>query len=404
MINKIILLFILLASCLSAQTKEILKLELENRNLPFGLVEQQPKALPKVALVLSGGGARGLAQLGIIRVLEEREIPIQTIVGTSIGSIIGGLYSSGYTINDIDSIIINAPWLDFFSLEKTDRRELFLDQKITEDKSLVALRIDGLSPVIPTSINTGLKVSSFLNLLTLNAPLKYKNSFDELLYQFRAVATNIVDGNAITISNGPLNEALRASAGISFLLPPIKKDSLILVDGGVISNIPVYVAKELNSNYVIAVNSTSPLSDVDKLVYPWEIADQLVTIPGKILSQQQMKEANVVMEPDLGNLINSDFSDVRSIIKNGYVTALEYADTIEAEINRSFCKNLNQEKKFYHNLVLPETPTNIETSIHNKYINKKKISNLSLMCDLYHVQKTGDYKNVYAEISSRPTC
>lgn len=400
MLKNILLIILITTPFLLGQSKDVLKLELESKNLPFGLITYQPKALPKTAIVLSGGGSRGLTQLGILRVLEERQIPINSIVGTSMGSIIGGLYSSGYTTDDLDSIIVNAPWLDFFSLEKADRRELFLDQKITEDKSLLVLRMNGLTPVIPTSINTGLKVSSFINLLSLNAPIKYEKSFDELLFRFRAVATNLVDGKSITISDGPLSEALRASSSISFLLPPIKKDSLLLVDGGVISNIPVDVAKKMDNNFIIAVNSTSDLKDVNELVYPWEIADQLVSIPGKILSDQQMSMADVVIQPDLGDIETSDFSNVQAIIQNGYISALSYIDTIEAGINSSFCNNLNIDEKYYYNLVLPKEPTNIEISLVNKYKFDKKISNKSILFDLYQLQKSGDYESVHAEIIS----
>src|SRR5690606_4431561 len=155
---------------------------------------------PVVAVALSGGGARGLAQIGVLKALKEADIPIDIIVGTSMGSVIGGLYSAGFSFDEIDSIAREIDWNSLLTLDReSNRRELFVDQKITEDRAIFALRLKGLTPVLPTSINDGQKLSNFLNLLTLQAPIHVNDNFDELRTQFRAVCTDLVSGSPVII-------------------------------------------------------------------------------------------------------------------------------------------------------------------------------------------------------------
>ncbi|MDO8549635.1 MAG: patatin-like phospholipase family protein, partial [Ignavibacteria bacterium] len=232
-ISKIIFLFLLCLSQSFGQNSYTVKIDYRINSLPFGLEEKVPKKKPIVALALSGGGSRGLAQIGVLRALEEAGIKIDLIVGTSMGSIIGGLYATGYSIDQIDSIAINTDWDDLLSpAAETDRRELFVEQKITEDKAILTLRLDGFSPIIPTSINTGHKLSNYLNLLTLQAPVHSNSSFDDFKIKFRAVCTNLVTGSPVIIDGGSLSQAMRASSSVSFFLSPVLKDTLILVDGG----------------------------------------------------------------------------------------------------------------------------------------------------------------------------
>ena len=172
-----------------AQNEYVISVEHKSKNLPFGLTKQISSTKPVVALALSGGGARGLAQIGILEALDEAGINVDMIVGTSMGSIIGGLYSAGYSVEQLDSIARSTDWNDLLASEReTDRRELFIDQKVTEDKAVFSLRLKGLTPVLPTSINNGQKLSNFLNLLTLQAPIHIDSSFDELKTKFRADA------------------------------------------------------------------------------------------------------------------------------------------------------------------------------------------------------------------------
>jgi len=399
--KKIFFLFILFTVInLFGQDTTYLKLNLIDKPLPFGLSEKIPFDYPNVAVVLSGGGSKGIAQLGILKSLEENNIRFEYLVGTSMGSIIGGLYSSGYSIHQIDSIFHSANWNDFFSLETTDRRELFIEQKITEDKAIFALRLDGFTPVIPNSINTGQKVSNFLNLITINAPIRPKNNFNDLLYKYRAVSTDLVSGATIVIGDGSLSRAMRASSSVSFLLPPVESDSLILVDGGLTANMPVNIAIELGSEFTIAGNTTSGLRNKNELNYPWEIADQLVSIPMKIINERQIENADIIIQPEIKDINGADFSKIDEIIKRGYNAAQNQIDYIKNSLNNLF-KNKITDKEIYFNSIEPYNKnSNIENNIAQSFKTADSISNRDILFELYQLYDKGIYKNLSAEIIS----
>jgi len=146
--------FVLLLSNNYGQTKYTLSLDVVQKKLPFGLTEYIPAQKPNVALALSGGGARGLSQIGVLKAFEEAGIKPDLIVGTSMGSIVGGMYAAGYTIEQVDSIARDTDWNDLLTLKtQSNRRDLFIDQKVTEDRAIFSLRLDGLNPILPTSFN-----------------------------------------------------------------------------------------------------------------------------------------------------------------------------------------------------------------------------------------------------------
>ena len=320
------------------------------------------------------------------------------------GSIIGGLYSAGYSIPQIDSIAVNTDWdMLLASDRETNRRDLFIDQKITEDKAIFALRLKGLTPILPTSLRGGQKISNFLNLLTFQAPIHISSSFNELKGKFRAVCTNLVTGNPVVLGSGSLSEAMRASSSVSFFLSPIQIDSLTLVDGGLVANIPVKIAKNLGGQYIIAVNTTSPLHTQKELSLPWEVADQVVSIPMKKLNESQLKEANAVITPNLDGISLSDFSNVKSIIKKGYEAALPGINKIKSQIDSCFRKNLNVKEFYIRNVLIDSSASKIEMPLLQKYSMHDSVSNIQILTDLYSLYSTGNYKNLTAKIIQYPT-
>ncbi|MCU7497355.1 MAG: BamA/TamA family outer membrane protein [Ignavibacteria bacterium] len=395
-----VILPVLIAGSSSAQQKNIIALEYKEARLPFGLKEKVVAQQPSVALVLSGGGARGLAQIGVLRALSEHEIPFKLIVGTSMGSIVGGLFSAGYSVHDLDSIVHSLPWNELMtSTEESNRRDLFVDQKITEDKALVAFRLEGLHLVLPTSISTGQRLSNYLNLLALNAPIHVNSDFDELKYNFRAVCTDLVTGNLVELKNGSLSQAMRASSSVSFLVSPVKMDSLLLVDGGLVANVPVQLAKNYGSDLTIAFNTTSPLNSAKDLDYPWNIADQIVSIPMRLLTQQQLKAADVVISPQIGNKKNTDFTGLDSIIYKGYASTLPLIGTIEQKI-RELYKTKLKEKEFYvKNVEYDETDGQIQRALLYKYSRKDSVSSYEILSDLASLYTSGDYDSLYVKLS-----
>jgi NTE family protein len=383
-----------------SQEKDTLRLELINKQLPFGLTELVPANLPKVGLALSGGGARAISQVGMLRALEEYKIPVEIIVGTSMGSIIGGLYSAGYSIDELDSIAINTDWIDLFSAEQSKRNELFVDQKVTEDKAILSLRLDGLKPILPRALNSGIRGANFLNILAINAPIQATDNYNNFRFVYRAVSTDLVNGRQVLLDSGPLSLSMQASSSVTLLLPPVKSDTLLLVDGGLVANIPVKETRKLGAEIVIACNAVSPLYQESELNYPWIIADQLISIPMQILNEQQLEEADFIIQPDLGVTKNTDFYKVNELIGKGYSTALQKISFIESEFKRQFKKNLNIDEVFYKNVFVKEAPPGMTYDLMTTLSKVDSVSNKEILYQLYRYQSSGKYKDIFAEIEA----
>lgn len=397
---KILLAVLLLCITDFAQNTKTLKFEYRTRKLPFGLEEKIPKAKPVVSLALSGGGARGLAQIGTLKALTENNIPFEIIAGTSMGSIVGGLYSAGFNPETLDSIVTFTDWGFLLALDReTNRRDLFVDQKVSEDRAVFALRLNGLNPIFPTAINNGLKLSNYLNLLTLQAPIHIKSNFDELLTRFRAVSTNLVTGDAEVLKKGSLSRALRASSSVSFLLSPVRIDSALLVDGGLVANIPVTIAKSLNSDYVIAVNATSALVDEGNLNLPWKVADQLVSIPMKLLNENQLKYADHIITLPLPDRLSNDFLNLDKTIDDGYYYTLPHVKRIQAETDSIFFARIGTEEFFVKNVTFRGEAADNEVSYQIKYSKMDSVSSREIYRDMAALFEIGDLKSISAEIT-----
>lgn len=399
--KKVFFLTLFLAIELSAQKITTLKLDLTEKKIPFGLIEKVHTRLPKIGLALSGGGARSISQVGVLRAFEEDNIPIEIIVGTSMGSIVGGLYSVGYSINELDTILRHTNWNDFFSSQQSTRNDLFIDQKISEDRAIISFRMDGLKPIIPTSISTGQRAANNLNLLAINAPLLADENYDNFIYRYRAVSTDLISGKKVLIDKGPLGLAMRASSSVTLLLPPVKKDSLLLVDGGLVANVPAKETRALGANLIVAVNTSSPLYTENDLNFPWTIADQLVSIPMKILNDRQLEEADFIIQPDLSARRNSDFTNLADVIKAGYNSAKPIADKVIAEYEKRFKNNLSDNEKVFRNLSLNNNPTELEKILYSKIIDKDYVSGGDLIYHLYYLFAEGSWQDLSLNIEER---
>lgn len=383
-----------------AQQTEIIKIETATRQLPFGLSENISRETPIVALALSGGGARALAQIGVLKALEEAGLSVDVIVGTSMGSIVGGLYAAGYSTRELDSLAKQIDWASLISLDrKTNRRDLFVDQKITEDKAVLSLRLKGLKPIIPTSINDGQRLSNQLNLLTLQAPIHVNESFDNLLYKFRAVCTDLVTGEKVVLSRGSLSLAMRASSSVSFLLSPTKYDSLVLVDGGLVANIPVKTAFEQGGEFVIAVNTTSALHPEEELTYPWIVADQVVSISMKLLNESQLSLADFVIHPDLQYLAADDFANIDSIITMGYNTARSLVEQIKIKLDSLTQSRYVKDNYFYSNSIINSENVPEFLNALAIYSNQKdSLSKADIKRALNDVYNLGEYEKLEVRV------
>ncbi len=235
------------------------------------------RSRPVIGLVLSGGGARGGAHLGVLRALEELGVPVDVIAGTSIGAIIGGFYASGMSVDEIQQVIESIDW-DAAFLGDTPRELLSFRRKRDDDLFLVDQK-PGLNDgqfEFPLGVVQGQVIDLILVEQTL--PVAHIRDFDDLPIPFRAVATDITTGDAVVLGSGNLAMAIRASMSVPAVLAPIDIDGQLLVDGGVAMNLPIEVALQMGADVIIAVDISEPLAPREELTSVLAITGQLTNI------------------------------------------------------------------------------------------------------------------------------
>jgi NTE family protein len=284
---------------------------------------------PPVALALSGGGARGLAAIGVLKAFEEKGVEVGAITGTSIGGIIGGLYACGYSAEDLKYIVKHFNLSSLFSNEP-NRRSMFLAQRREHDRYLVSFRLNGLRPVVPHALTAGQNLIDLLTNLTSTATYRAAGNFDSLEIPFRTVATDIVTGQAVILRQGSMVEALRATMAYPLAFTPQISGSRLLMDGGMLIPIPVDEARDMSRGemIVVAVNTASPLLPREDLEDPVGIANQVTTIMAAKNLAAQLERADLVITPQIEWAGPAAFNLADSLIAEGYRVGLEVADAI----------------------------------------------------------------------------
>ncbi len=298
---------------------------------PFNNIDYLPPKDMKIGLVLSGGGARGFAHLGVLKALEEYNVPIDLIVGSSMGSVFGGFYAAGYSANDLIRIIKNIDWQEIFS-DETQRSNLFWSQKTTPRRHILEVRFDKGIPYIPSSISSGQKIFDIIYSRLLRANFQAANNFDNLKIPFRAVATDLISGKRVVLSNGDLSEAISASSAVPLLFAPVEMDTMWLVDGGIRDNLPVDVAIENDADLTIAVDVSSPLRKPDQMKMPWQLADQVTTIMMREPTQESRDLADFLIKPQIGEHSAGEFTHIDSLIELGYTATIQKIDSIQMKL------------------------------------------------------------------------
>jgi len=354
---SIFLIGMMLFPCVLCAQEEvqIIRPQTEQIRAPFRGLTFSTVKRPRVVLVLSGGGARGISAIGVLKVLEREHIPIDCIIGVSIGSVIGGLYAAGYSVEELETIADTTRWNEILNLSDEARREeMYVDQKIARERSIITLRFEGLEPVIPSAFSTGQRLTRYLNILSLNAPYHPSPSFNDLKIPFRAVATDLVSGERIVMDQGDLTTAIRASIAIPLLFTSVKKDTMQLLDGGLVDNIPVDVAMQEGADVIIAVDMSSALRPRKDLSTPWEMVDQITTIMMQPVSELSRSKADVVIRPNLGNRLSTDFSNIDSLISLGEEAAEAALPFLQNKIDDKWkiIEAENDSSIFYHPIVV----------------------------------------------------
>lgn len=251
----------------------------------------------KVGLVLSGGGAKGVAHIGVLKVLEEAGIPIDYIAGTSMGSIVGGLYAIGYDANRLDSLVRIQNW-PFLLSNRVYRYDLPFSEKEKDEKYLLSIPMLGSKIIqMPTGFISGQNIYNLFSELTIG----YHDSlsFSDLPIPFSCVAANLVNGEEVILNSGNLPLSMRSSMAIPGVFSPVVMDTMMLVDGGIANNYPVDVAKAMGADIIIGVDVSAGLRTMNELNSVLDIVDQLTNFMGMAKYEENVKLTNLYIKPDI---------------------------------------------------------------------------------------------------------
>lgn len=287
---------------------------------------------PRIGLVLSGGGARGAAHVGVLKVLDELHVPIDAIAGTSMGAVVGGLYASGLSGAQIESVVAGVDWQEAFR-ERGQRKDLSLRRKLEEQDYLVQLPLglrNGMF-ILPRGLVQGQKLARLLRELTL--PVAAVQDFDQLPTRFRAVATDLETGQPVVLDKGDLATAIRASLSAPGLFAPVEHDGRLLVDGGITHNLPVDVARQMGVDVLIVVDVSSPLASRSDLESVTRISNQMLAILIRKDTERQLAslgEHDIALAPHLGTQSAYDFSRLATLVQAGEQAAREHRARLTA--------------------------------------------------------------------------
>ena len=286
---------------------------------------------PRIGLVLGGGGARGAAHIGVLKELERLRIPVDVITGTSMGAIVGGLYASGMTAAELEELVGSLDWLGALA-DRPEREDLSFRRKQDDAEYPIdiELGVRGTDLVLPRGVIQGQKLDLLLRELTIKT--SHIEDFDDLPVPFRAIASDIGRGEAYVIGSGDLARAIRASMSVPGVFAPVRIDGRLLVDGGIVGNLPVDVIKELGVDIVIAVDVEFPLYGEDELGSVLTISEQMLTIliRKETLRQIDRLDAHdVLIRPELGTFGSTDFGNILETIEPGERAARAQAQKLK---------------------------------------------------------------------------
>lgn len=280
-------------------------------------------ARPKIGLVLAGGGAKGAAHVGVLKVLEEMRIPVDVVVGTSMGSIVGGLYASGMRPEEIEQAIEEIDWVDLFE-DEPDRTDRSFRRKADDAQYLFKAKPgfgDGKIKM-PLAVIQGQKFDLHLNRLTLGVATV--DDFDRLPIPYRAVATDLENGEEVVLKSGSLARAIRASMAVPGAFAPVEMDGRLLIDGGLANNIPISVARALGAEVLIVSELGTEMLTREEIRSGLDVAAQMVNFLFVINSREQLKTLSpddVRISVALGDIGAGSFDRVREAIPLGEAAA-----------------------------------------------------------------------------------
>lgn len=368
------------------------------------VINQEDK---RIGLVLSGGTAKGLAHIGILKVLDEEKVPIEYVTGTSMGSIIGGMYSVGYTPDEIEEIAVSMDWMSLFN-DKIERKDKGAVRNSIEDKNSTVIPIKNFMPKLPSGAVGGKTASQRLNELFYGA--LGVEDFKKFPRKFAAVATDLESGEGVMIDKGSIATAIRESLSIPSVFAPIRDGKRLYIDGGVVRNLPVQDVKVLGADYTIGVNVGDGFTKRDESKMNLiDVISDATTIAGRQEVERQIRMLDLYMKPDLEKFESYDFSKVKDIIAAGEAVARANINEIRKLSNPELYEKLEEKRKEFrqtwkdeYNItgIVIDGNKKYTRAYFDKFFPKKlgTLTRLDMEKIVNNIYQNGDFTTVYYEV------
>ena len=371
-------------------------------------IDTVPEIDKKIGIAFGGGSAKGLAHIGILKVLEEEKVPIEYVTGTSMGSIIGGLYAAGYTAKELEDIAVHMDWMGLFN-DKIDREKKGIVRNMIEDRNTLSLPMEKFMPKITPGAIGGKSASERLNELLYG--VLDKNDFTKYPKKFAAVGTDLNTGEGVMITKGSLATAIRSSLSLPSIYNPMQVGDKLYIDGGVVRNLPVQDLKVLGADYTIGINVGSGFEkrDLNKMTLVDVVSDAM-TIAGRQEVERQIRMLDMYMAPDLSKVEAYDFLKAKDIIAMGEKLARDHIDEIRKLSNPKKFDEIEEKRKEFrktwkneYDIKSVEIRGNkkYETEYFKRYLPEKlgKMNEKELESIVDNLYKNGDFSTVYYEIA-----
>src|SRR4030042_621382 len=280
----------------------------------FVVSQSQENSRPKIGIVLSGGAAKGIAHIGALKVIEEAGLPVDYIGGTSMGGIMAGLYAIGYNASELEKIAINQDWTNLIS-DDINRRNISIEEKTDEDLFFVSFPIRESKISLPTGIIAGQNIENNINKLC--AHVYNIRDFNQFQIPYLCVAMDLITGSEIVMRSGYLPEAMRSTMAIPSIFEPVQKDSLLLVDGGVLNNFPADHVKNMGADILIGINVTLKGNSKNRKNDLFKILEQTIIWTSTKKNHANRALCNILISPDISGYGLSSFNAADSLIARG---------------------------------------------------------------------------------------
>ncbi|MFY8065950.1 MAG: patatin-like phospholipase family protein [Flavobacterium sp.] len=309
--------------------------------LPITSFSQETTKRPKIGLVLSGGGAKGFAHIGVLKVLEEAGVKVDYIAGTSMGAVIGGLYASGYSATQIDSIFYNTDF-DELLQDYIPRSSKSFYEKRNDQMYALTLPFDKLKIGVPIALSKGMYNYNLLSKLTHK--VRHVRDFNKLPIPFLCIATDIEKGEQVILKEGYLAQAMLASSAFPSLFSPVEIDGKLLIDGGVVNNYPVEEIRKMGADIVIGVDVQDDLKDRNSLKDATRILVQISNLDMIKIMKDKQKLTDIYIKPEVSDYGVISFNEGQEIVKKGEEAAFGVSQQLKKLADTTIVYKLNEVK------------------------------------------------------------